>query len=351
MAMGASAEPREASAGRCQAVPLPSSAAGRRASVRHRSDRGPRAGGGRARWRLPLAGVGLPHQQADRGERDGTAGMEQAEMPDFHEPIGQDMLKEPAEKFHDVKVCGTEASTAHLAVGEGDRAVPQADEPVVGDSDLEDIRSEVGESGVAVVLGLRVDVPGDGPDLGLDVLEQASVVHGVFEEGAVDGGEGFDRDKEVGAGGPPGCAVCGEATAGHNIMDVRVVLELPTPGMQDPGEPWEVRADEALVGGQPLESRGRRLQHRLGREALMGADEGSERLRDGEGEEEVRPGQLLLQGMLEPLLGCMLLTLGTVAVATGMMDALLSCTVWALRETRAIGAAAAVLDGADPLTV
>jgi len=52
----------------------------------------------------------------------------------------------------------------------------------------------------------------------------------------------------------------------------------------------------------------------------------------------VRPGQLLLQVMLEPLLGCMLLTLGTVAVATGMMDAGLSFTRWALRETRAIGA-------------
>jgi hypothetical protein len=39
--------------------------------------------------------------------------------------------------------------------------------------------------------------------------------------------------------------------------------------MQDPGEPREVRADAALVMGQPLERRGRRLQHRLGREALL----------------------------------------------------------------------------------
>ena len=39
----------------------------------------------------------------------------------------------------------------------------------------------------------------------------------------------------------------GEATAGHDGMDVRVVLELPAPGMQDPGEPREVCPDEALV--------------------------------------------------------------------------------------------------------
>ena len=52
-------------------------------------------------------------------------------------------------------------------------------------------------------LRLTVDVPGDGPDLGIDVLQQAGLAHVCFEEGAVDGGEGFDGDKEVGAGGPP----------------------------------------------------------------------------------------------------------------------------------------------------
>ena len=42
-------------------------------------------GGGAARGRLALAGVGLHHQQADGRERDGTAGMEKAEVADFHE--------------------------------------------------------------------------------------------------------------------------------------------------------------------------------------------------------------------------------------------------------------------------
>ena len=65
----------------------------------------------------------------------------------------------------------------------------------------------------------------------------------------------------------------------------------------------------------------------------------------------MRPGQLFIQVMLEPLLSFMLLALGTVAVATGMIDAVLSFTVWALIEAMAIGAAAAVLDGADHLTV
>ena len=83
----------------------------------------------------------------------------------------------------------------------------------------------------------------------------------------------------------------------------------------------------------------------------MRADEGSERLRDGKSKEEVRPGQLLLQVVCEPLLSFMLLTLGAVAIAAGMMDAVLPPTVLALREAVAVVAALAVLDGADDLTV
>ena len=47
----------------------------------------------------------------------------------------------------------------------------------------------------------------------------------------------------------------------------------------------------------------------------------------------------------------MLLTLGTMAVATGMMDAVLALTSVALRETVAVVSTLAVLDGADHLPV
>ena len=86
-------------------------------------------------------------------------------------------------------------------------------------------------------------------------------------------------------------------------------------------------------------------------EALRGADQGAQGLRDREGAEEVRPRELFVQGMMEPLLGFMLLALGTVAVATGMMDAVLPPTAVALREAGAIVPALALLDSADALAV
>jgi len=116
--------------------------------------------------------VSLHQQQAEGSGRDGTAGREQADMPDFHKAIGQDMLQEPAEKLHDVEVGGAWAGTAHFPGGEGDRAVLERDKAALGDGDPEDLRGEGGEGGVAVVMGLTVDVPRDGPDLGVDVLQQ-----------------------------------------------------------------------------------------------------------------------------------------------------------------------------------
>jgi len=80
-------------------------------------------------------------------------------------------------------------------------------------------------------------------------------------------------------------------------MDVGVVLELPTPGLQDTSEPREIGPDETCVFGEPFEGFSRGVKQGLVRGALMRADEGSERLRHGEGEEEVRPEKLFLQMM------------------------------------------------------
>ena len=63
------------------------------------------------------------------------------------------------------------------------------------------------------------------------------------------------------------------------------------------------------------------------------------------------PRQLCVQVVLEPLLRFMLLTLGTVTVTTGMIDAVVSATAWALIEAVAVRTALALLDGTDGLAV
>jgi hypothetical protein len=215
-------------------------------------------------------------------------------MTDFHEAIGQDVLEESADKLESVEMSRAWTGTAGFTVGEGDGAVCEAHDTSVGDSDPEDIRGEVGEGRVSVVIGLTMDVPGDGPDLRINVFQQSSCMHLLFPQSAIDRWEGFHRDKEVGSGRQPRGAVLGEATARDNIVDVGMVLELSSPGMQDTGKTRESGADEPLVVREPFECPSRGGEQGVVCDALMRADKRAQALRDGEGEEEVRTGQLFL---------------------------------------------------------
>jgi hypothetical protein len=312
---------------------------------------------GDTRWRgyappgFALHGLSLHDQEADGHEREGTAGLEKTAMPDFHDAIGQARLEEPPDTLQRVEVEEAWAGTAHLAGGESDGAVREADETLVGDSDSEDIGGEVGEGGVTVVIGLTMDIPRDSPDLGIDVLQPSGVAHLFFAARTGDGREGFDGDKEVGAGGAPGHAVLGEAAARDGGVDVGVVLELPAPGRQDAGATRMVCPDEPLVVGQPFEGERRGGDHGVGRAARRRAEAGSERLRHGAGAEAVRPGPRCGPVVLEPVRGLRRRTLGPGAVATGMLDAVVPPTAGALREARAVRAARALLDGAEALSV
>ena len=78
-------------------------------------------------------------------------------------------------------------------------------------------------------------MPGDGPDVGVEVLPQAGWAYVFSEEGAVDGRKRFERHKEVGSGGEPLGAILGESTARDNGVEVGMILELSAPGVKDTG--------------------------------------------------------------------------------------------------------------------
>ena len=80
---------------------------------------------------------------------DGSACVHQAEVSDFHEAIGQDMLEEPAETLPGVEG-GAWACTTGADGGAGHGALLEAHDAAVGDGDLEDRRGEVCEGRVTV---------------------------------------------------------------------------------------------------------------------------------------------------------------------------------------------------------
>jgi hypothetical protein len=119
---------------------------------------------------VPHTGVCLQDEQAESVGMHGTACMQKAEVTDFHEAVREDMVQVSADKRHGIEVGGSWACIARFTRGESDDAVLERDDAAIGESDPEAIGGEVCEGGVSVVLGLTVDVPGDVPDLWIDVL-------------------------------------------------------------------------------------------------------------------------------------------------------------------------------------
>jgi len=98
-------------------------------------------------------------------------------------------------------------------------------------------------------------------------------------------------------------------------MDVGVILQLPSPGMEDAGETGQIGAEEAVVFGKQLYGFGRGMKQGLIAGFLMSTDKVTQFLRYGEGDQEVGTRGLPIKLFFEPLSSLVMLTLGTVAVS------------------------------------
>ena len=102
-----------------------------------------------------------------------------------------------------------------------------------------------------------------------------------------------------------------------------------------PVKPGQIGTEQAGIARQLLEGLGRGSKQGLVAHPLMGAEKAAKRLGHGEGEQEVRHGQLAGLLGVEPLTGFMLLALRAVAVAAGAMDKMLMTAVGTLIESGA----------------
>lgn len=196
----------------------------------------------------------------NRVDGNGRGGREETVVSDFHESVGQDMLEEAAEELQDLQRGGAVEVGAVLPILKRDATLFDLEDAAIGDGDLEDIGREVFQRGVAFTDGLGVDIPVEGPDFGVDSIEEAGFFHSVTELSPVDGGEGLDGDVEVLTGRKPAGAVVAQAAARDDVVDVGVVLELTAPGLQDTEEARELGADETGIVGQPLQGIGGSLK-------------------------------------------------------------------------------------------
>ena len=130
-----------------------------------------------------------------------------------------------------------------------------------------------------------------------------------------------------------------------------MVLQGSSPSVEHAEEAREIGTDVLLIEGKFFNRiRGRLEQSRV-TEALVLADEGVQRLRNGKRDQEVMAWELALDLGLEPLLGFVVLAGGTVAIATGNQELLRLSTALALIERNPAGLGATSDHSIDDFTM
>jgi hypothetical protein len=174
---------------------------------------------------------------------------------------------------------------ARAGIAEGDAAVLEGFDAVVGEGDAMDIAGEVLGGVLAVASVLKVDVPGCAEDRRIDLSQEILTVEGVSDLGAEDLGQGVTGDEEVGMSGlAPDVALVGQPASGGEEMDVGMVGKIARPGMEN--------RQDAKFGTDPLRIVGEVLESRCGfaQEQVVSAAGGLSSTVSRPGETTTRPG-------------------------------------------------------------
>src|SRR5437870_97435 len=178
------------------------------------------------------------------------SGAEQAVVTDLDEAVGEDVLEEAADELLSGDGAVLELIGGGLFVSESDGAVFQLAQAVVAEGHAKDVRGEILEGLFAGAHGFGMHDPVFAPDARSDCSEQISLFQFIAKLGAEDHGEGFNGHQKVGARGTP-AAICTQAAASDDVMNMRVIEQLPGPGMQY-AHHAKAAADEPWVLGQLL---------------------------------------------------------------------------------------------------
>jgi len=238
-----------------------------------------------------------------------------------------------------------------------------ADQAAVGDGHAMGIARQIGQHrlwtgegtlGVdhPLALAQRLQPLGEGLRIGeLGVFAEAAELAGAMRGAEVLAEQPSEQPREHPHGqeearptGHPALTVEGDATAGHDAMQVRMMGQRRAPGVQHRRHP-DARPQVLGVGGDGQECLGGGREQQSIDHRLVVRGELPERCRQGENHVVVLDRQQVGLPRGEPLLGHRTLTLRAVAVAAGVVGNLGVAAVRALGDMAAERRRAAVLDG------
>lgn len=257
-------------------------------------------------------------------------------VADLLKPVREDMHQKAAEEFligefHSVSLAG-----AVVPGIEGDFGIGNGKDPGIGDGDAVGIAAKVFDSIPEPVKGLfnegapvfpvkgvteRKELRRKGKGGTSSGKGESTVPEELFQKGkkltlelvAKD----VDRNKE-GIRRFFQLPVSGQTAAGNDAVNVRVVIERLSPGMQDLDNAGS-GAKKLRVGGKFQQSLGRSPVEKIVKKLLIAVDQGVQFLRNGKDHMEVRCVDDLRLSGIDPLLFQESLAVGTVAVAAGIV--------------------------------
>ncbi len=292
-----------------------------------------------------LLGIGqkrfLMEEGANAVEVLASGWMEPAEEANAVEILRENVLEEAADQFERFEVEVAALAGGAVAVRPAEAAVGEEGQGAVGRGGLEDVTAQILEGGLSGTDGMDVDDPALFPEASRECGQGVGSfpVQGLVEEGAKMIGQRSFGEEELGAFGEPLALIWGEAAAGDEVVEVRMIDEGAAPGVEE-GEHAEADAEAFGVGGQVLQSAGRGSKQEGIGELGMSTDPGAQRLRDGEGDQEIGNGQEQLGMVLEPGLGIGLAALGTVPVVAGVVGVVVNAAIRAKKERAPLGGGA-----------
>ena len=259
------------------------------------------------------------------------------------EAVGQDVAQESSDKLLCFDGGRFQFSGSGFLVLEGDLALFELADPVVGDGHSEDVGSQIPGCFLARSYGLAVNHPVLLPHCGVHLEEKIGLFELIAELGPEENGEGLLGKEEIVPARNPLAPITREPPAGNEVVDVRVVSHVPSPGLQDAhhadDSPYEPR-----ISSERLQCSSRTAKEDIVEGLLMAARESPQLIGESEGDHEVddREEQIPLTG--QPLLGLMILTFGAVPVLARMVAVVVLVTCLAVVGMAAEGLGPALLD-------
>ena len=284
-------------------------------------------------------------KQSEGSQEQALRGGEETEIAHLHETSGQDMLEKAVDELFGREGAEHDPAGSGRAVTKGDLVVFEFYQAAVADGDPEDVGSQVLEGSAAVADRFAVDDPILLPDSGRDIVGEAGSLESVMEFGPKDFGEGLDWKQEMMVGREPGTVIGGQPTGRDEIVNVRMVGQVASPGVQDTDQ-TELSADKTGVLGQMLCRSCRGTKEQVIDKRLVTAGDWAQGGGQGEGEHEVRDWQQKILLFLQPFLGFVVLAFWTVSVAAGVVAELKLVALRAGVDLPTQSWCAALLDGA-----